>query len=378
MTLTGINSYSGTKTMTYSIVGSKIDKAVITGFEKSLPYTGEAIEQNIDIYKDKSKSEESKLKEGNDYILSYEKNTDVGTAVMYIKGVNGYSGTVKKTFRITPYNIANEKIDQFTITLDSEEYAYAKAGAKPVPAVKFKDKILAEGKDYKLSYANNTALNDLSGTKKPTVKITGKGNFKGLDQSAVFAIVPVSMKEAAAGIRVNVNDMTEQSKADKWKAKVTVTDKDGKTLKAGTDYEKVIVYKDSATDEEIPSGTILSAGKTVKVVITGKGAYKDSATGEYKIVEAGHDISKLTATVAPKSYTGEAVKLSDSDITWKSGKNVKDDVTIVIDETTYKNNIKNGKATVTVYGTGEYGGKKTITYSIGKRSLKWWWTGLFK
>ena len=39
----------------------------------------------------------------------------------------------------------------------------------------------------------------------------------------------------------------------------------------------------------------------------------------------------------------------------------------------YKNNIKTGTATVAVCGTGDYGGKATVSFKITSRKIKWWW-----
>lgn len=57
---------------------------------------------------------------------------------------------------------------------------YAKGGAKPQPAVAHTDRgtvsILREGVDYTLKYSSNTAA---GGKTKPTLKITGIGNYCG-------------------------------------------------------------------------------------------------------------------------------------------------------------------------------------------------------
>ncbi|MCD7766423.1 MAG: hypothetical protein LUH53_07920 [Lachnospiraceae bacterium] len=42
------------------------------------------------------------LIQGTDYVVTYSKNTDVGTASVTITGTGSYSGTIEKTFRINP------------------------------------------------------------------------------------------------------------------------------------------------------------------------------------------------------------------------------------------------------------------------------------
>ncbi len=43
-----------------------------------------------------------KLKKGQDYTLSYENNTNVGTAYAVVRGIGNYTGTVRLLFRINP------------------------------------------------------------------------------------------------------------------------------------------------------------------------------------------------------------------------------------------------------------------------------------
>ena len=44
----------------------------------------------------------------------------------------------------------------------------------------------------------------------------------------------------------------------------------------------------------------------------------------------------------------------------------------VIVEESYTNNTKKGTAKVTLRGIGNYGGEKTISYTIGAKKLLWW------
>ncbi|MBQ7581574.1 MAG: preprotein translocase subunit TatA, partial [Lachnospiraceae bacterium] len=117
-----------------------------------------------------------------------------------------------------------------------------------------------------------------------------------------------------------------------------------------------------------------NAGMATFTVI-GKGSYTGTASGAYRIV--AQDISKLTATLDPKAYTGKEVKLTKGDIKRKSGGKFINDVTFDFDEDSYKNNVNKGKATVVVKGTGNYGGTKTITFTIGSKGILWWWRNLF-
>ena len=101
--------------------------------------------------------------------------------------------------------------------------------------------------------------------------------------------------------------------------------------------------------------------------MTGKGKYEGTASTEYRVVSK--KIDSLTITVKKKSYTGNPVKLTAEDFTFKSGNKVLTDVTFEIDETTYTNNVNSGNATVVIKGTGSYGGTKKITFTIGAKGF---------
>ncbi|MCR5268930.1 MAG: InlB B-repeat-containing protein [Lachnospiraceae bacterium] len=391
----GKDPYFGTKTVTFKITGTPMNKVKVMGFVSSVPYDGDAKVQNgIELsYKApgsavvtpisfKTEAEYKTLnaaaKKNVGCIVSYKNNVNAGTATMTLTGINGCSGTVNKTFKIMPYDISVTKDEGnlFTVDAGAEPYAFAKGGTKPKPIVKFKNKVLKEGTDYTLAYSNNTAVNNGGGNKKPTITVTGKGNFKGKDASATFTIGVADM--TASGVRVIANDVVYTDKPGNWKSKITLAGPDGKSLKAKTDYDEATIRftKDAAGEIEIDPNERLIAGETVYVKVNAIGtSYTGIATGSYRIV--AKDIGKLTATVDAKTFTGKAVKLDPDDITWKSGGKPVDDVEIMIDESSYKNNVAKGTASVVVRGTGNYGGSKTISFKIGANGFKWWWNSLF-
>ena len=93
----------------------------------------------------------------------------------------------------------------------------------------------------------------------------------------------------------------------------------------------------------------------------------------YRIVAA--DFTKVKVKVSAKSYQdGRPVLLTAEDLTL-TVKGVEDPLILnedyMIEEKTYVNHTKKGKAKVTLKGIGNYGGEKTITYTIGAKKL-WW------
>lgn len=415
--------YFGTKTVTFKITGTPLSKAKINGFVSQYSYTGGAITQeNLDIiyqadkkspivtlvYKTKTEynglSNDEEKKNCN-CIVEYQNNTNAGTATMVLTGVNGYTGTVKKTFKINPYDIS--KLSAGDITLEGGDtrslkygstkvYPYEKSGVKPKPVVKFEGAQLREGVDYTVAYQNNTAVNMHEGAanKLPTVKITGKGNFKGTNSSACYAIKKAMLHDPELGIVVTAPDKIYANKAGNWKTTVTVTDRSGKKLAPKTDYnaaieyyyesipDEAVVYDGSSKErnkpiayrsngDEVENGDIVPAGTVIRVVVWGSGGNYDkdsSALGYYRV--AANDINKCKASVQTYTYTGRAIEPGMDAIKLTMGTNslTEDDFEIV----GYKNNITKGTATVTVRGKGNYGGTKNISFKIDTKGFAWW------
>ena len=391
--ITGVEEkgYTGTRIVEFTVTGYPISKVMIEGFEASLPYHAQKIEQEnlILSYRRDRNTDPVRLHEDLDYKITYstdmDEKTNAGKVTMTITGIEdqGYTGSVKKTFRVLPHSL---NADNIAISLPSA-YPYAKGGAKPEPVVTATfdgpdgpvEEILEPGKDYQLSYTHNKAIHNGTDRDVPTVVIKGKGNYRDTNKSATFAIEEVSM--ADAGVKVLAKDLEETGKKGKWKSAITVVDQDGNKLSAGKDYVKTnILYSyDEAGNEPVPSDAIVPAGTPIYVRITATGSpYTGDATGHYRILQKGHDISKLSATVVPKDpklFTNRDVTVDKDDIVWKKGGKPAgisvDD--FEIDEDSYRNNRNKGRARVTVYGTGEWGGKKEITYGIGARWFLWWW-----
>ena len=68
-------------------------------------YTGEAITPNVIVTLD-----EKVLTAGTDYEVKYEDNTNVGTATATVTGKDNYTGTLTKTFTISPVEITGEMV----------------------------------------------------------------------------------------------------------------------------------------------------------------------------------------------------------------------------------------------------------------------------
>ena len=166
VTVEGKGSYTGTIRKNFTI--SKVKLFSMKLNKKSLPYTGKAQKPNV-IVKAKVNGKIITLKK-TDYTVAYKKNVNAGTATVTVKGKGGYTGTVSKTFTITPVKILK-------VSLSNYKLPYTGKARKPIPTVTTKINgqlvTLVKGTDYTVRYENNTE------TGTAVVTITGKGNYTG-------------------------------------------------------------------------------------------------------------------------------------------------------------------------------------------------------
>ena len=374
------SGFAGFKKATFKVTGTSIAKAKVEGVENKV-YTGSAQKLVLKV------SLGDELKEGTDYTVTYSKNTNVGTATVTIKGIGKYIGSIKKTFKITAVNMAD-----VVAVKDGELTAkYVKGGANPSLNLVFNGKKLTEGRDYTVTYKNNKAVytaktgeNGYDAKKAPTITIKGKGNFAG-SVSRTYTITGRSLADADVAVTMSVADKAVSDKKGGYISKVVITDADGKVLKQGADYSAP-VYTMANEKGEIVTLTkedTAPVGSVITVSVTGLGVYED-AEGKPLVTTyciTAKDFTKVKVAGIQKKYTGKAVELTAADFVNEDGSSK---VTIggeslvygkdfEIVPGSYKNNVKKGTATVTIRGCGEYGGTKTVKFSVGARSLWFWW-----
>lgn len=407
------NGFVGTKTATFKINGTSITKVQVTGIKNKV-YNGIAQKQELDLTLTTTTGSGNNkvttvtpLTEGIDYEVIYSKNVNVGTAIMTIKGIGAYTGSLRKTFRIDAYDIKNEtdstgKVKEDSLMSETNELfakadgeltvKYTKGGCTPEVTLVFVGKTLTKGKDYTVTYSNNKVVTTehLIATKRvPTIKIVGKGNFKGTIKKT-FTITERSLKDAEVPVAIEVTDKVVSKNAGGYISKPVLRDADDKVLKEGTDYEKPVYTTIGENDEIIilNNRSKVEAGKVITVTVTGKGAYV--GTEEDNVLVATYRITNKSfagVKVQPikKIYTGRKIMLSEEDfigvdtegspinkVTIGTGMNKTelvygDDFEIVAGS--YKDNLKKGTASVILKGKGEYGGTKKISFKIVAKDL---------
>ncbi|MFR4898539.1 fibronectin type III domain-containing protein [Anaerostipes caccae] len=125
------------------------------------------------------------LKKGTDYTLSYNNDTNAGTAAVTITGKGNYTGRAVKHFIISRRGVNTLS------TGGISNRTYTGRIIKPSVTVKYGSKTLRQNTDYTLSYGKN------KNTGKATVKVTGKGNYTGTVTKS-FYIVPKKTKITCA------------------------------------------------------------------------------------------------------------------------------------------------------------------------------------
>lgn len=399
-------SYIGSKTVTFKIMGISMSKVSIEGVNKEYPFTGRDITPNASLsYKAGKSAEPVPLTTDVHYTVEYPEEKNVGTVTILFKGKesNGYTGTKKYTFKITPASI-NDVFSDSTVTEqvqvsfeDAEnvqdgiyQAQYMKGGAKPKVIVTCGTNTLELNKDYTVSYGNNKKVALASASNAPYILIKGKGNYSG-SKKVFFTIVPKALSDEN-GIRVVANDKVVSSKPNGYRQSFKVYDSDGVAL-GSSDYDvNSVVYTLKETQENgtttvknaiLDKTSVVSENSTIEIKIVGKGNYDGGeASGTYRILESGHDISKATIEIQDQEYTGKEVLITEQDqfkanrVFIKIGTETKElllgkDIQVV--PGSYVKNIEKGTAKVTFAGINAFGGTKTVSFKIGARPIEAFW-----
>lgn len=388
VTVTGKNEYFGTRNLTFRIAGVQIKKAKFTDFRTSVSYTGSPVEQNETVLTYNG----SKLTMGKDYDVSYSNNLNKGKATVTYTGIGKYTGTIRKSYSITAYNMASNPGGRIRLSDDNRIQAvYAKGGAKPQIMIYDGKTLLREGADYTLTCQNNTAVTTSAMTKQPTIIIKGKGNYTGVfGKKPTFIITAKELSE----VTITAPDVTASTKTGCFKTRPVLIDSDGKTLKAGTDYEKNYKYTYKNDTKVTSNGTVVtrSAGEIaveadiipagtvlcVSVAARGSNYIGTSMEAEYRVTEKSISTAKVTVKNVDNNknqfdYTGREVTISQRNLTVMVGQDQlsADQYEILAD--TYKNNVNRGTASVQIRGLKDYGGTRTVKFRIGTRRFRWFW-----
>lgn len=192
---------------TLSTYQKALSKAKVTFDKTKLVYDKyeKTIENAVTVQYKIGKTWET-LEAGKDYVIeetSYTNNLFAGTASVKLTGIGVYGGTVTKKFTISKFSLGRKNIalgngDDVALYLDQKkataenadtllQVVYVKGGVKPADKIKLTSKnpltgeeeTLVYGRDYTLSWKNNSKVAAYDAKNAPYVTIKGKGNYTG-------------------------------------------------------------------------------------------------------------------------------------------------------------------------------------------------------
>jgi hypothetical protein len=373
LVITGKGDYIGTKTITFQIIGNAFSAKTVTidGLSDQT-YNGKAITQNKEV---KLTYDGKELSYGTDYTISYTKNINKGTATMTFKGVeeNGYSGSIKKTFKINAADIS--KLTQATdISVE-----YTKSGATPTDQISLTNANgikLISGKDYTVKCQNNKAVSAADSENAPTMLIRGKGNYAG-ELTVPFTITKASLdsEQITYSIKPVAYDSTKPADYE-YKFSIKVMD-NKKALREKQDYE-ITYLKNTQEDYETYLEKLKNATATqsdmprVEITAVENGNYTNTKEVPLPIYTTKLTKSNVTIEVAEANYSGSQAT-PDVTVYYTGGG---ERITLEKDKDytiTYGANIQSGnnKGTVTISGLSPYyGGDVTQKFTINPKNVK--------
>ena len=284
---------------TLTITSQSIDPG--TDPEKPNPdYTGAKVNSPSDEVYDGKKHKwsptvtdkaDKKLEAGTDYTVEYATSdfTNVGTIEVVITGIGNYSGTVKRSYKVTP--------KEYTVTTDSAAKTYSgtalTAGGKVEGIVSGEEVIIT-----------TTGSQTEVGTSKNTYELVWK-----TAKATNYTLAKESIGELTVKAKSIVPD--DKGTPDSDKTGITVSEPSDSKYD-GKEHKEVLTVTDTKTGKELVAGTdysvtysadLVNAG-TVKVTFAGLGNYTGSFTKTYKITK--RSVTLTSATVS-KVYDGSAL-----------------------------------------------------------------------
>lgn len=414
LTITGINNYSGTNSARFTISPRRITDADIT--VAAARYTGQSLTPALTV-----KIGGTTLVQDVDFTAEYSDNVNVTDdetkASVKVTGIGNYTGNASEEFEISPRDISLASV------ADIDSQAYTGNPVMPEPVVTDGTTVLKAGRDYVVSYRNNTNV-----TAEAGVIITGKGNYTG-SVVKIFAIAGADIKDAVVtgvkssvtytgseitftGLKVTYGDgvlvagrdytvtySNNRNVTDKAEVRIAgngsytgtviktfvikqknIADDDchvseiGGQIYTGKEIEPevVVTYGDITLVEDVDyeitySNNIEASAKNspAKAVITGKGSYTGTVSREFTITKepvniSGAKISAIADQEFAKTFITPVVNVTYAGKALVEGTDYK---------VSYSNNYNVGTATVYITGYGNYVGSKKVTFNITKRDI---------
>ena len=374
----GIGNYTGELRIDYEIKKANLkDATVLNSAGKTVydvSYSGTAVKPDVKSVKigNVTLKEYDPVKKTGDYKLTYDENAvNVGEYTFTITSVAGsdkVEGTFEGKFKVLPNELQAKFVEKISETeVGSTVLPVSKTGAKYTgKEIKISDfktayvlkdknnKVLTEGKDYKLEYTNNVNAG------KATVTAYGLGNYAALDTNGKLKSI-ASMEYYIQGTDtiesnwvVKINN-AEYAGGLAVEPEVVIVNPTTKArLVQGRDY----TVETSKTD--IETGIAASA-----LTIKGNGAFTTSDAVNTALDLSG---SGLKWDIVKKDLKNTEVTVSDKNVTVMNG-------TVVVPSSEYDVEFSEDGKTVTVTAKADskyYTGAKEIATTgdpVGKATI---------
>ena len=297
---TKADNYQVSETVgTLTVTAQSIDPG--TDPEKPNPdYTGAKVNSPSDkVYDGKehkwiptvTDKADKKLEAGKDYTVEYSTKNfkDVGTVEVTITGIGNYSGTVKRSYKVTP--------KEYTVTTDSATKTYS--GTALTAGGKVEGIVSGEKVEF-----TTTGSQTEVGTSKNTYEFVWKSA-----KATNYTLAKESIGKLTVKAKSIIPDDKDTPESDK--TGITVSEPSDSKYD-GKEHREVLTVTDTKTGKELVAGTdysvtyssdLVNAG-TVKVTVAGLGNYSGSFTKTYKITK--RSVTLTSATVS-KVYDGSAL-----------------------------------------------------------------------
>ena len=233
------------------------------------------------------------LVEGTDYEVAYSTSdfrNVTGTITVTITGIGNYTGTVTRTYEITP--------KAYTVTTESAKKVYD--GTALTAGGKIEGIVSGETVEF-----TTTGSRTVEGTSKNTYSL--KWNGSAIQTN--YKLAKESIGDLTVTPKLIIPD--EPDTPDDKKTGITVSNpKDSKY--DGQEHREVLTVKDTKTGKDIIankdytvvySDDLVNAG-TVTIKVSGLGNYSGSFTKTYKITKR---LVTLTSATVSKTYDGQAL-----------------------------------------------------------------------
>ncbi len=243
-------------------------------------YTGAAITQDVMVMLDGIELNKSY------YEIAYENNVNAGTATVVAYGRNGYSGTLRQTFVITPIDIETVSAEAH---VSGSSFVYTGSAIKNVTGVIVDGTALTEGEDYDVVYTDNVNVGVAQ------AEVVCKGNYSGSIR-AEFTIEAADI----ASVMLKL-DKTEYSYTGKEICPVPVLT-----------YNDISLVQDE--DYSVEYSNNVNVG-TASITIVGKGNFTGETSIAFAIVDDVPKMDKVSgikATPAANTIKLEWSKLENA------------------------------------------------------------------